>query len=188
MWFRRSTDGGATWSPRLDVSEAPRAPTTCSRRSSRVGTATCGSPGRTTATGSTPAVTTPTPAGTRITARRRTAAPPGRRRHSSPSSCPATRTSSRPMDGYLEPYGDYFELDVDGAGATHVLWGEAPSYAGPGQRLVRPRSLAAATKGSNSSDNAVSSLRVHSWLCQGQARQAGGHWFEPSTAHTESPR
>ena len=35
-------------------------------------------------------------------------------------------------DGYLEPYGDYFELDVDGAGATHVLWGEAPSYAGPG--------------------------------------------------------
>jgi hypothetical protein len=35
-------------------------------------------------------------------------------------------------DGYLEPYGDYFELDVDGAGATHALWGEGPSYAGPG--------------------------------------------------------
>jgi BNR/Asp-box repeat len=37
-----------------------------------------------------------------------------------------------PREGYLEPYGDYFELDIDGAGRTHVLWGEAPSYAGPG--------------------------------------------------------
>jgi hypothetical protein len=37
-----------------------------------------------------------------------------------------------PEDGYLEPYGDYFELDIDGAGSTHVLWGEGPSYAGPG--------------------------------------------------------
>ena len=37
-----------------------------------------------------------------------------------------------PTDGYLEPYGDYFELDIDGAGLTHALWGEGPSYAGPG--------------------------------------------------------
>jgi hypothetical protein len=37
-----------------------------------------------------------------------------------------------PKDGYLEPYGDYFELDIDSAGATHALWGEGPSYAGPG--------------------------------------------------------
>jgi hypothetical protein len=35
-------------------------------------------------------------------------------------------------NGYLEPYGDYFELDVDGEGATHVFWGEGPSYEGPG--------------------------------------------------------
>jgi hypothetical protein len=34
--------------------------------------------------------------------------------------------------GYLEPYGDYFELDIDGDGRTHALWGEAPSYWGPG--------------------------------------------------------
>jgi hypothetical protein len=40
----------------------------------------------------------------------------------------------------------------------------------------------------NSTVNAVSSLPVHSWLCRGQARQAGGHWFEPSTAHlTKAP-
>jgi hypothetical protein len=37
-----------------------------------------------------------------------------------------------PNDGYAEPYGDYFELDIDGAGVTHALWGESPSYAGPG--------------------------------------------------------
>ena len=39
---------------------------------------------------------------------------------------------AEPMDGYLEPYGDYFELDVDGLGTTHALWGEGPSYSGPG--------------------------------------------------------
>jgi len=38
----------------------------------------------------------------------------------------------KPADGFLEPYGDYFELDVDGAGKTHALWGEGPSYDGPG--------------------------------------------------------
>ena len=36
-----------------------------------------------------------------------------------------------PKDGYLEPYGDYFELDT-GGGMLHALWGEAPSYWGPG--------------------------------------------------------
>jgi hypothetical protein len=35
-------------------------------------------------------------------------------------------------DGYAEPYGDYFELDIDGTGQTHALWGEGPSWAGPG--------------------------------------------------------
>jgi hypothetical protein len=37
-----------------------------------------------------------------------------------------------PKEGFAEPYGDYFELDIDGAGMTHALWGEGPSYAGPG--------------------------------------------------------
>jgi hypothetical protein len=37
-----------------------------------------------------------------------------------------------PNDGYAEPYGDYFELDIDGAGVTHALWGAGPRYAGPG--------------------------------------------------------
>ena len=37
-----------------------------------------------------------------------------------------------PVDGFAEPYGDYFELDVDGAGHTQAIWGEGPSYDGPG--------------------------------------------------------
>jgi hypothetical protein len=37
-----------------------------------------------------------------------------------------------PKDGFLQPYGDYFEIDIDGAGSTQALWGEGPSYAGPG--------------------------------------------------------
>jgi BNR repeat-like domain len=37
-----------------------------------------------------------------------------------------------PAEGFAEPYGDYFELDIDGAGVTHAIWGEGPSYVGPG--------------------------------------------------------
>jgi hypothetical protein len=37
-----------------------------------------------------------------------------------------------PADGYLQPYGDYFELDIDDAGKTVALWGEGNSYIGPG--------------------------------------------------------
>jgi hypothetical protein len=33
---------------------------------------------------------------------------------------------------FAEPYGDYFELDIDGAGVTHALWGEGNSGVGPG--------------------------------------------------------
>ncbi|HEX9635029.1 MAG TPA: sialidase family protein [Candidatus Limnocylindria bacterium] len=35
-------------------------------------------------------------------------------------------------DGYLQPYGDYFELDIDKDGKTVALWGEGNSYVGPG--------------------------------------------------------
>jgi len=35
-------------------------------------------------------------------------------------------------DGYLQPYGDYFELDIGMDGKTVALWGEGYSYIGPG--------------------------------------------------------
>jgi hypothetical protein len=34
--------------------------------------------------------------------------------------------------GFKYPYGDYFDMDVNGAGRTFAIWGEGPSYAGPG--------------------------------------------------------
>lgn len=37
-----------------------------------------------------------------------------------------------PADGYLQPYGDYFELDINADGKTVALWGEGNSYDGPG--------------------------------------------------------
>jgi hypothetical protein len=37
-----------------------------------------------------------------------------------------------PQDGFLQPYGDYFELDVNSAGQTVAIWGEGNSYFGPG--------------------------------------------------------
>jgi hypothetical protein len=37
-----------------------------------------------------------------------------------------------PNEGFLQPYGDYFELDIDGDGQTQMIWGEGNSYVGPG--------------------------------------------------------
>ncbi|HEV7127925.1 MAG TPA: sialidase family protein [Ktedonobacterales bacterium] len=34
--------------------------------------------------------------------------------------------------GYGLPYGDYFQMVVDSAGVTQLVWGESSSYAGPG--------------------------------------------------------
>lgn len=34
--------------------------------------------------------------------------------------------------GYAFPYGDYFGIAVDAEGRTHLIWGEAAGYGGPG--------------------------------------------------------
>jgi hypothetical protein len=43
-----------------------------------------------------------------------------------------TYKSATPNDGFLQPYGDYFELDVTNRGKTVAVWGEGNSYIGPG--------------------------------------------------------
>ena len=35
-------------------------------------------------------------------------------------------------NGFTFPYGDYFQMAVDNLGTTHAVWGEGPSYTGPG--------------------------------------------------------
>jgi hypothetical protein len=35
-------------------------------------------------------------------------------------------------NGFAFPYGDYFSMTVNASGKAYVIWGEGPSYAGPG--------------------------------------------------------
>jgi hypothetical protein len=35
-------------------------------------------------------------------------------------------------NGYRFPFGDYFEMDIDEQGTSHVVWGEGYSYSAPG--------------------------------------------------------
>jgi hypothetical protein len=34
--------------------------------------------------------------------------------------------------GFGYPFGDYFEMDIDGDGDTHAVWGEGLNYQTPG--------------------------------------------------------
>jgi hypothetical protein len=130
MYFRRSTDGGKTWSPRKDVSEAPRGannlfPAMVARGNGDVRIAWQDDRNGFDAGGD--------DRGARWNTYYRSSVDRG-------STWSDEAQLSRDVagypykfaGGYLEPYGDYFELDIDAAGRTHALWGEGPSYAGPG--------------------------------------------------------
>ena len=41
-------------------------------------------------------------------------------------------TPYKSRKGFLEAYGDYGEIDVTSEGRTVAIWGEGPSYNGPG--------------------------------------------------------
>lgn len=40
--------------------------------------------------------------------------------------------SYKNANGYAFPYGDYFDLDVNGSGTNFVIWSEGANYVGPG--------------------------------------------------------
>jgi hypothetical protein len=133
MYFRRSTDEGASWSPRRDVSQAPVGannlfPAITARRTGDVRIAWQDDRNGFDAGGD--------DEGARWNTYYRSSTDGGA------AWSPEVKLSAfvpgysykfaEPTDGYLEPYGDYFELDIDGRGTTHALWGEGPSYSGPG--------------------------------------------------------
>jgi hypothetical protein len=35
-------------------------------------------------------------------------------------------------DGFSFPFGDYYEIDIDERGKSHLVWGEALNYDTPG--------------------------------------------------------
>jgi hypothetical protein len=124
MYARTSTDGGDTWTPRLEVSDG--APTT---------------------NNAFPALAAgPTPGDFRLiwqddrngsttawnTWFRRTT--DGGLTWSDPIRVSDLGVGApyKNPDGYFFPYGDYVEIAVDGQGTSHLIWGEGLSYVGPG--------------------------------------------------------
>jgi hypothetical protein len=133
MYFARSTDRGATWTARRDVSLAPSGsnnlfPAIVARRDGDVRIAWQDDRNGFDGGSDDPSA--------RWNTYYRSSSDGGRtwsaERQLSQFVSDYSYKLASPKDGYLEPYGDYFELDVDGAGRTHALWGEGPSYAGPG--------------------------------------------------------
>ncbi len=121
IYFARSTNGGVSWSARQDVSLAP----------SGVGHAF-------------PAITSGGTDNVRIAWMDARSAGKWNVYYRSSSNAGATWSGEKQLSGYVPgysyldasgftfPYGDYFEMDVDDQGTTQAIWGEGPSWNGPG--------------------------------------------------------
>ncbi|MGH2417134.1 MAG: sialidase family protein [Candidatus Limnocylindria bacterium] len=130
LFFARSTDAGATWSDPLDVSLAPSGsnnlfPALVATGDGDVRIAWQDDRNGLDAGGNEPAA--------RWNTYYRRSSDGGL------SWSPETQLSAfeagygyKFADGYLQPYGDYFELDIGADGKTVALWGEGHSYVGPG--------------------------------------------------------
>ena len=133
MYFARSVDGAATWSPAVDVSLAPAGsnhlfPAIATRGDGDVRIAWMDDRNGFDPGGDDPSARwnvyyrSSTNGGTAWS---------GEAKLSQYAAGYAYKYAT-PKDGFAEPYGDYFELDIDSAGQTQAIWGEGPSYVGPG--------------------------------------------------------
>jgi hypothetical protein len=134
MFFARSTDRGRTWTGRAEISDAPKGannlfPAVASRGNGDVRIAWQDDRNGFDAGGEDPTA--------RWNTYYRTTENGGR------TWSGETQLSrfvdgydykiARRKNGYLEPYGDYFELDIDGIGRTHAPLGRGPKLSlGPG--------------------------------------------------------
>jgi hypothetical protein len=122
IWYATSTDAGKTWSQKQDMSSAP------ATAAHAFPALVAGGPGDVRAAWMTTGTTgehwnvvyrASTDAGTTWTAPRNI-------------SSPVAGVSYVYSDGYGFPFGDYFELAIDGDGLTHGVWGEGQNYDKPG--------------------------------------------------------
>jgi BNR repeat-like domain len=121
IYFATSTDHGATYSVRQDVSLAPQGVEHCF-----------------------PAITTGANAGDVRIAWADTRLGPWNIWYRSSANGGATWSGETRISSYVPgysyltangfglPYGDYFEMGVDSSNSTQIVWGESSSYAGPG--------------------------------------------------------
>jgi hypothetical protein len=121
VFFARSADGGASWSRRLDVSRAP------------VGAAHAF-----------PAIAARAPGDVRISwmdARagslwnvyyRRSTDGGGRWSAEADLSTPVSGFGYIEPAGFAFPFGDYYEIDIDDRGTSHLVWGEGLNWRSPG--------------------------------------------------------
>lgn len=121
IYFATSTNGGASWSPKVEVSTAPAGSAHAFPAISARGTgdvrigwmdARAGSLWNT-------YLRTSTNGGATWSAE-------------TDLSTYVTGFSYIQPNGYAYPYGDYWELTIDGAGKTHAVWGEGLNYDSPG--------------------------------------------------------
>ncbi|HEU5438280.1 MAG TPA: sialidase family protein [Ktedonobacterales bacterium] len=121
IYFARSTDHGATYSARQDVSLAPAGVEHCF-----------------------PAIVTGASTGDVRIAWTDTRTGSWNLYYRSSGNGGASWSGETKVSGYVPgysyltpsgfglPYGDYFQMAVDSSGATQIAWGESNSYAGPG--------------------------------------------------------
>jgi BNR repeat protein len=123
VWFSRSTDGGRTWAPKVDVSLAPAAvnhafPSIAAGAAGDVRIAW---------------MDARVPGGSLWNVYYRSSTNGG-------STWAAEQDISSAVSGYAYiqpagfeyPFGDYFELAIDEAGTTHAVFGEGLNYDSPG--------------------------------------------------------
>lgn len=121
VYFAKSTDAGATWSARADVSRAPAG-----------------------ANHSFPAIAAGAAGDVRIAWMDTRASPLWNTYYRSSSDGGATWSAETDLSTYVSgysyiqpngfsfPFGDYFEMDIDDRGTTHAVWGEGLNYDTPG--------------------------------------------------------
>jgi hypothetical protein len=129
MYFARSTDGARTWSPRADVSLAPQGSNNLFPAIVAGGTDDVRIAWQDDREGF--------DSGTSPDARWNTyyrASDDGGATWSAEAQLSAyvAGYGYKHPEGYLQPYGDYFELDINDAGETVAIWGEGYSWTGPG--------------------------------------------------------